>query len=152
RAGVDAGRLNGATKLRGASLFFQPSASQKAALESLLAEQQNPDSPNYHRWITPQEYADRFGMTVDDINKVTSWLKSQGLTIDRVSPARNRVSFTGTVAQIEAAFRTEFHNYVVNGEKHFANSKEFSVPAAFAGTVLGFHNVNDFRLKPRVLK
>jgi hypothetical protein len=150
--GTDQGRLNGAMKLKGASLIFGPSASQKAALQTLLAQQQDRTSPNYHKWLTPEEYADRFSMSQSDIDKVTAWLKSQGFTIDGVSRSRNRVSFSGTVAQIESVFQTEFHQYLVDGEEQFANATELSVPAALSSSALGFRNLNDLRLKPRVRK
>jgi subtilase family serine protease len=130
-------------------LIFSPSASQKAALQTLIAQQQDPSSPKFHRWITPEQYADSFGMTTDDLNKVTSWLKAQGFTVDRVSRSRTKVSFSGSVSRFESVFQTEFHQYTVNGEKHFANATELSVPSALAGTVLGFRNLDDFRLKPR---
>jgi subtilase family serine protease len=130
-------------------LIFSPSASQKAALQTLIAQQQDPNSSNFHKWITPEQYAERFGMSADDLNKVTGWLKSQGLTVDGVSRSRTKVSFGGSVSRIESVFQTEFHQYMVNGEKHFANSAELSLPAALAGTVLGFRNLDNFRMKPR---
>ncbi len=53
---------------------------------------------------------------------------------------------------MESAFATEIHNYDVNGELHFANAKDPSVPAALAGVVSGFRSLNDFRLKPRYVR
>ena len=149
QSGMDQGRLSRATRIRGASLIFAPSATQKAALQTLIAQQQDPSSPKFHRWITPEQYADSFGMSVDDLNKVTAWLKSQGFTVDSVSRSRTKVSFSGSVSRIESVFQTEFHQYMVNGEKHFANATELSVPSALAGAVLGFHNLDSFRMKPR---
>src|SRR3954447_20092607 len=42
-----------------ATLYLKPAP----GLESFLADQQNPSSPNYHRWLTPEQFADRFGLT-----------------------------------------------------------------------------------------
>ena len=56
-----------------------------AALESFLAEQQDPASPNYRKWVTPEEFADRFGLTAGDIAQVTAWLESQGLKVEKVA-------------------------------------------------------------------
>src|SRR5216684_1806333 len=50
------------------SLVLKRSAGQEAELNQLLAEQQDPSSPNYHHWLTPEEYADRFGASQDDLN------------------------------------------------------------------------------------
>jgi hypothetical protein len=149
---TDLGRVNGAMRMKNVSLIFNPSASQKADLQMLLAQQLDPASPNYHKWLTPEEFGARFGMSASDLLKITAWLKSQGFTVNEVSRGRNRVSFSGSAAQISSAFHSEFHQYMVNGEKHIANATEFSVPSAFADTVLGFKNVNDFVLKPRARK
>ena len=63
------------------TLALKPSPSQQADLDKLLAEQQDPSSSNYHHWLTPDEYADRFGASSDDINKMVAWLGQQGLTV-----------------------------------------------------------------------
>jgi Pro-kumamolisin, activation domain len=149
QSAVDQGKVDRAMRINGASIFFAPSASQKAAIQQLMAEQRDPASPNYRQWLTPEEYADRFGMSSGDISKVSAWLKSQGFTVDNVTRSRNRISFSGSVARMETAFHTEFHSYLVNGEKHFANATELSVPAAMAGTVMGFTSLNNFRWHPR---
>jgi subtilase family serine protease len=148
RPEFDQGRADGSMPINHASIVFKPSPSQQRALDALLAAQQDPSSPSYHQWLTPEQYADRFGMTPSDIAKVVSWLQSKGLTVS-TARSRNEVFFGGTVAQIESAFDTEIHHYLVNGEQHFANAIEPSVPSAFAHTVLGVHNLNDFRPKPR---
>jgi subtilase family serine protease len=146
----DQGRMDGGTKIEGVSLIFKRTAEQDAAVEKLLREQQDPSSPNYHKWLTPEQYADRFGLSVEDINKVSSWLQAQGFTVDRVARGRTAVFFTGTVSQIETVFRTEMHRYLVNGESHFANAIEPAVPAAFAEVVVGIGHLDDFLLKPRL--
>jgi len=145
----DQGRADGNMKINRAAIVFKPSPAQQSALEALLAAQQDRTSSNYHKWLTPEQYADRFGMTRDDLAKVSAWLQSKGFTVNEAARGRNRVFFTGTVAQIEDTFRTEIHHYEVSGEAHFANAIEPSVPAAFADTVLSFGNLNDFRPRPR---
>ena len=78
----DQGPVDPAMPIRHATLLFKPAAS----IDAFLAEQQLPGSPNYRKWLTPEEFGDRFGLTVSDIAKVTAWLESQGLKVDR-SPA-----------------------------------------------------------------
>jgi hypothetical protein len=147
----DRGRVAPALKLY-VTLQFTQSASQKADLTQLLADQQNPSSPNYHQWLTPEQYADRFGMSSDDITKATSWLQSRGLTVATVARGRNSVAVNGSAAQVEGAFQTEIHQYQVNGEQHFANATEPSVPAALGAVVLSIRGLNDFRMKPLLTK
>ncbi len=147
----DLGRAEGSKVLYGVTLAFRPSPTQQADLNNLLAQQQDRSSPNYHKWLTPAQFADRFGMTRNDINRVQAWLESQGFTVTSVANSRNQISFDGTVAQVEAAFRTEMHNYLADGEIHLANATNPSVPAALAGVVLAMGNLHNFSPKPRAI-
>lgn len=149
RPQFDQGRVSPEQQLTGVALTFRLSASQQADLQELLREQQDRSSPNYHRWLTPEEYAARFGMTSNDLAKVTSWLQSQGLEVNAVTRSRNEISFRGSVGQVEYALRTELHRYLINGEPHMANATDVSLPEAFAGEVLGVRGLNDFHPKPR---
>ena len=147
---VDQGRMDGGIRLESVALVFKRTAAQDADIEKLLADSQNTSSPSYHKWLTPEQYADRFGLSPGDVNKVVSWLESEGFTVNRVARGRTAVFFSGTVAQVETVFRTEMHHYLVKGEPHFANSVEPSVPAALAVVVAGLTHLDDFRPKARV--
>ena len=148
RSEFDQGRVRPDATLDYVTLDLEPSAAQKADLAQLLVEQQNPGSPNYHRWLTPEQYADRFGVSTQDANAIAAWLQSQGLTVHAISRGRSWISFGGMAAQLEAAFQTELHEYIVDGEVHIANATEPSVPAALGGIVKGIRGLNDFRPKP----
>jgi uncharacterized protein (TIGR03437 family) len=132
------------------SLLLKPSAAQKADLDQLLAQQQDPSSPNYHGWLTPEQYADRFGVTQADMDKMVAWLGQHGLTIKSVARARNAIAFGGTASQIESTFGVEMHRYQLAGQPHYANTANPTIPAALQGVVLGIHGLHDFRLKPRL--
>lgn len=150
RPQFDQGRTDTAKQLSGVSVAFRLSPAQQADLTQLLRDQQNRSSPSYHKWLTPDQYAARFGMTQNDLLKVTSWAQSQGLTVDAISRNRNEISLSGSVGQIEYALKTELHNYSINGERHFANATDVALPAAFASQVLSVRGLDDFRPKPRV--
>lgn len=147
----DLGRTDSAQVLYGVTLVFHPSAAQQADLNNLLAQQQQRSSPNYHKWLTPAQFADRFGMTQADINRVTTWLESQGFTVTSVANSRNQISFDGTVAQVETVFATQIHNYLVDGVIHFANATNPSVPAALASSVGAIGHLHNFSPKPRAI-
>jgi subtilase family serine protease len=152
RAQPDQGRTDVTRQLSGVTLTFRLSPAQQADLNQLLRDQQNPSSAQYHKWINPDQYAARFGMTQNDLAKVTSWAQSQGLTVDSISLNRNEISFSATVGQIEYALKTQIHNYSINGEHHFANATDVALPAAFSSEVLNVRGLNDFRPRPRVRK
>ncbi|MGH9519796.1 MAG: S53 family peptidase, partial [Terriglobales bacterium] len=142
---LDAGRMPSDTRLAGISIFFSRTSAQQAALAQLLDDQQNPSSPLYHRWLTPRQFAARFGMAQSDIDKVQLWLQQQGFSIDSVSHGRNLIRFSGTAGQVEQAFQTQMHYYNIDGRKIFAPSTALSVPAAFASTVANVGNLSSFR-------
>ena len=148
RPQFDQGRVRPDATLDYVTIELEPSAAQKSDLERLLAEQQNPGSPDYHRWLTPEQFADRFGVSTQDANTIAAWLQSQGLKVHAISRGRTWIAFGGTAAQMEAAFQTELHEYIVNGEVHIANASNPSVPAVLAGIVKGIGGLNDFRPKP----
>jgi uncharacterized repeat protein (TIGR01451 family) len=148
QAQFDQGAAGLASRIERMTLMLRPSQDQQSALEKLLQEQQAPGSMNYRNWLTPEQYADVFGLSPADIGKLVSWLQSQGLTVEEVARGRNWIAFSGLVAQVQAAFRTEIHRYDVAGELHIANSNEPSVPAGFQTVVLGILGLDDFYPKP----
>jgi len=148
----DQGRAESSLDLRSMTLVLKPSAQQQADLDAFLARQQDPSSPDYHRWLTPEQYADRFGFSADDLSRIATWLESQNLTVISVGRGRNAILFSGPVRQVEKAFRTEIHRYKVNGELHFANSTDPSIPAALTGLVTAIHGLNDFRPQARLVR
>jgi hypothetical protein len=151
QAQFDAGRMPVETRLESISIVFNRSAGQEADLQALIAAQQNPAAPQYHQWLSPEQFAARFGMADVDLSKVQNWLEQQGFSIDSVARSKNAIHFTGTVRQVEAAFQTEMHLYKINGTQHFAPSTALSAPSAFAPTVLGITNLDDFRPQSRAL-
>jgi subtilase family serine protease len=143
----DQGAVDPSLKLSYMTLLTVPSASQRKAINQLLAQQQDPRSPQYHKWLKPEQYAERFGLSPNDIQKLTAWLTSQGFSVVRVARARNFIVFSGTAAQAESVFQTEIHNFEVGGEKHFSNITPPSLPAALSGVVTGIHGLSNFRPK-----
>ncbi len=152
KAGNDAGAVADSFVLPAITIAFQPSTAQQSALDQLLTQQQDPSSPNFHHWLTPEQYADRFGVSTNDLSKVNAWLTAQGFQIGQTARGRNWVTFSGTAGQVKSAFQTEIHRYSVNGEAHYANSAEPSIPAALVGIISGVRGLNDFKMKPRLRK
>jgi subtilase family serine protease len=151
RAEMEAGRLPGDTKIQGVSIFFSRTPEQQADLQALLKSQYTPGSPMFHQWLTPDQFAARYGMADADIAKTQLWLQQRGFAVESVSRSKNRISFSGTVEQIEAAFGTEMHFYnSADGKKHYAPSSDLSVPASLAGVVLNVSNLSTFRPHSRV--
>ena len=147
---TDLGPAPADTRLSAMTLRFSLTAAQNQALTTLEAAQQNPASPLYHQWLTPEQYGAQFGLSAGDLAQVTTWLAAQGFS--NIQPARSStfVSFSGTAAQADAAFATTIHSFQADGENHFGNLTDAAVPSGFASVVNAVTGLDDFRPRPRV--
>ena len=152
RTASDLGSVSPSTTLERMKLIFRPTSAQQSALNELLAQQQDPGSPNYHKWLSPEQFADRFGLSQGDVNKVSAWLGSQGFRIAEVARSRTYIAFNGSAAQVQVAFHTPIHQYSIRGERHYANATEPAIPTALAGVVSGIAALNNFSPNPRLVK
>ena len=152
QSAIDQGAVVASQPLSRITLFFNRTAAQQAELDALLVQQQDPSSPDYHKWLTLEQYAERFGVSEADMAKTAQWLQGQGFAIVERAPSRTYIAFSGTTGQVQAAFGTEIHSYVVKGETHFANSSEPSLPRALAEVTLGIRGLHDFRPKARATR
>jgi trimeric autotransporter adhesin len=159
-AGSRPAALKGATDL-GAADESQPSGrlmvtlkrspEQETALQSFLLSAHQQSSPSYHKWLAPGEFGTRFGAADSDVQQVTAWMQSHGLTVAKVSAGKTSIEFSGTVGQINQAFHTSIHKYTTtNNETHYANATDPQVPAAFSAVVSGVTQLNDFKPTPLV--
>src|SRR5208337_1576186 len=88
RRAVNQGQVAASFVLPSVTMHLAASASQEASLRQLLASQQDPGSANYHKWLTPEQYASQFGVSQNDIGRITAWLESQGLQVGSVARSR----------------------------------------------------------------
>lgn len=152
QARFDQGAASGSMATGRIMLVLKRSDAQEASLKQYLGDLQNPNSASYHKWLTPAQFGKLYGISDSDLTTVTAWLQSQGFTVDKVPQARNVVIFSGNVAQIQQAFHTSIHKFVVNGETHFANATDPQIPAALAPVIAGIAPLNDFRPKRGITK
>ena len=121
---------------------------KQQAIDDLIDQLHDQNSPQYHRWLTANQIAERFAPSEEDIMKVTDWLKSHGLAVNVVYRSNGVIDFSGSAAQIAEAFHTQVHNLDVNGAHHIANISEPQIPAALAPAINGVASLNDFRPHP----
>jgi hypothetical protein len=130
-------------------LVLKRSAQQEAALRKLLDDQQDKASPNYHKWLTPAEYGKQFGPTDADIQTITSWLQSHGFEVG-TTKGRTVLEFSGSASQVQEAFHTTIHKYIVNGEQHWANANDPQIPTALLPAMAGVATLHNFLKKPQL--
>jgi len=132
------------------SLRFNMTAGQQASLTQLLTNLQDPTSPQYHQWLTPEQFGAQFGLAPADLAQVSQWLTSQGFKITSVARGGMFIEFSGTVGQANQAFHTQIHNVQLGTETHIANYTAPMLPQGIAGVTAAVTGLDDFKLKPHV--
>jgi len=148
RSSVDKGEVPSSTQIARMRLVLSRSAEQQAALDKYDADLQSKSSPNYHKWLTPEQFGKLYGPADSDIAAVVAWLESRGLKIDEVPAGRTHIIFSGTASQVEAAFRTTIHNFEGAGQQFYSNTSEPSIPSALTPVVMGVAQLNTIRPTP----
>ncbi len=148
----DAGAVDPSMVIDAVTLVMPPSAEQQMQLDAFLEAQRDPSSADYHHWLTPEEFGDRFGTSENDANVIAAWVRSVGMTVTEVARGRNFIVVSGTADRVSAAFLTSIHHYEANGKRHFANRTAPALPTAIANVVTEIRGLDDFRPEPMHLK
>lgn len=150
RSEFDRGRVKESYSLDHMLLMLKRSPEQEAALADLIAALHDPHSANYHQWLTPEEFGERFGPSKTDVGAVNDWLRSYGFRVNAVYPSAVLVDISGNAGQVRKAFHTEIHYYTVQGVQHIANASDPQIPAALEPVIAGFGSLHDFMPHPLV--
>jgi pseudomonalisin len=151
RAEFESGPAASDYRMERMMLVLRPDSVQEQALQALVLSQHDPNSPLYHKWLTPETYAERFGISDNDVAAVTNWLRDNGMSIEEVASGGRVLQFTGTAAQVAAAFHTPIREYHVAGEIHHANASDPEIPRALAAAISGVVSLHDFRSHPALV-
>ncbi|HEY8011259.1 MAG TPA: S53 family peptidase [Rudaea sp.] len=128
------------------TLLLQRSPARQQAFEQFLQQQQDPQSADFHHWLTPSELGERFGNSQQDIDALTRWMSAQGLHVDKVANSRTRIDFSASAGQVGAVFQTRMHAYRVAGQTRIANTSAPRIPAAFSAmirSINGLYTINE---------
>jgi subtilase family serine protease len=98
----------------------------------------DPRSPLYHKYLTPEEFAQRFGASTADYAGLKQWAIVNGLTITQESIAHTTLTIHGTVAQFQALFKTQLDTYQsADGKSFYSASVAPTIPEAIASKIDG---------------
>lgn len=143
-ASNDTGPASPDLRLDHVQLVLKRGPSQQSDLDELLREMQTPGSPNYHKWLTPTQFGEKFGPNPQDLAAIENWVSSQGFSVKQVNPGRGSLVISGSVGQLDQVFHTSIHRYLVGGQYYYANAVDPQVPAALAPVLAGFVSLNNF--------
>jgi subtilase family serine protease len=141
----DLGAVADSLNLDHVMLQLKRSPEQEKAADQFVAELHNSKSPNFHKWITASESGKRFGLAETDMQAITGWLQSHGLTVNYVYASGMVIDFSGSAGAVGRAFHTSLHNLDVNGVRHIANVSDPQIPQALAPAVAGIVSLHDFK-------
>lgn len=145
----DLGAVADAMPMEHMLLQLKRSAEREAALALYIQQLHEPGSPNYHKWLTPEQFASSYGVAQSDVVTVTNWLQSKGFTVNGVTSSGLMVDFSGTAQAVRSAFHTEIHKLNVKGASHYANVSDPQIPAALEPAVAGVVSLHNFFPKPK---
>jgi hypothetical protein len=140
----DQGTVSDGLPMQRLLLTLARPADREKDLQQFLQDVHSPGSPNYHKWLTPDEYGTRFGAVDVDIQVVSDWLQSHGFSVARIARNKSIIEFSGTAGQIREALHTEMHQYNIQGTAYYANSSDISVPEEISSRISGFAPLNSF--------
>jgi pseudomonalisin len=122
-------------------------------LQSFIAGESTPSSPDYGAAYTPQGFAATYAPTTASVEAVMGYLRGAGFSDVAASSNNLLVTAAGTAAAAERAFDTTLTEYTLGGSDVYANSSPAMVPTSLAGTVVGVLGLNDvFRASPDPVK
>jgi len=147
----DLGVVADSVPLTHAMVVLKRPAALQAALDKLADDQLVKTSPSYHKWLKPAELR-AYGPDAADVARVTAWLQSHGLTVNRVSPSGMSIDVSGPASGFASAFHTSLHNVtLLNGESHIANMTDLAIPTALTPVLRGV-TLSNFFPKPNYTK
>ncbi|MGD0864295.1 MAG: S53 family peptidase [Rhizomicrobium sp.] len=126
-------------------LLLRRSPVEERSITQLIDQLHDRNSANYHRWLSPSEFGEEFGVGIADIQTISGWLARHGFQVNAVYANRMMIDFSGTAAQVRDAFKTQIHYLNVNGVRHVANISDPQIPAALAPAIVGVVSLHDFR-------
>ncbi|MDP9107715.1 MAG: S53 family peptidase [Pseudomonadota bacterium] len=112
-------------------------------LDEFIARSVDPDSERYHRFLSVEQFRQRYAPSKGQIRRVTRYLESQGITVNEVYADNLVIKATGTAAQFGQAFSTTMRDYADNdGRKFHRPDREPHVPELLQDIVLYVSGLN----------
>jgi kumamolisin len=105
-------------------------------LDAFIASLNDPSSPNFKHYLTPDEFKSEYGPTDVTVSNVKSYLESKGFKTKDISSSNSFITVSGTTGQMEDTFGVTINNYKNSkGETYYSNDQAPSIPAEFSGII-----------------
>jgi hypothetical protein len=113
--------------------------------EQFLQDMQDPKSPNFHKYLTADEWNARFAPSAEDEQAVVDWAQNNGLTVTGRFKDRLIVNVDGTSENVEKALAVKMNNYQLAGVTEFSNDRDPVIPSQLAGILHSISGLNSIQ-------
>ena len=120
------------------SVLLALPSSDPTGLAAFIKHVSTPSDPLFHQYLSPEQFAQRFGGNEADYTAVKSWAAANGLTVSQESAGRINLTVRGKVSLLQKIFKTQLSTYrTSNGETFYSASVKPTVPAEISSKVSG---------------
>lgn len=141
-AGTHATRTGAVAAGKKVGLEVSLNLRNKAKLDAFVRSVSDPKSPLYKHYLTVQQFAAEYAPTAAQIAQVTSYLKSEGLTVGALTGNHLTLAVSGTASQVEKAFNVSLATYKTASQTFDANTAAPSLPSSIASVVENVAGLN----------
>ncbi len=116
----------------------------QVAFDELVRQMYDKSSPNFHHFLTLDQYHANFAPTTREAALVREYLTSHNLTISAADKNNHYISAQGRIADVQEAFKVQINRFKINGEIHRANLAEPTITGSASSVVAAVQGLNDF--------
>ena len=120
----------------------------QARLAQLVKDQQTKGNANYHKWLSAADVAAQFSPTAQEVKSVSNYLQAKGLTVVGAAENNAYVEASGTIAQVQQAFKVSIHNFSYHGKVYRSNTANPTVTDASGAHVAAISGLDDYGYQP----
>lgn len=128
------------------SVYIWLKPQNNAALEKLVNDIYTQGSPNFHKFLTPDQFRQQFAPTNDAVNSVKQYFTNNGMQIGYIPPSNAFVEVKGTVAQFQQVFNVNINNYQYKGRVSYSNDRDVSLDASLVNVTQAITGLNSFQV------
>ena len=138
----DLGPVPSSTKIDRMILVLKRSPEKETDLVNLLKDQQSQKSSAFHKWISPEQFGEKYGASPSDLTSLTSYLANTGLHVDKLFKNQMAIQFSGDAGHISRAFKVQVHSYQSSSHTRMGLAGTPALPASLSAHAIGIVESN----------
>ena len=114
----------------------------QTGLDSLLYNLQNPASPYYHKYLTPQNFISRYSPTLAEYNSYINYFRNEGMNVTATYSDRLSIAISSNAGQLERTFHTNITYFNSTNGTFYAPDCPLYLSSDF-GSISGISGISD---------